>query len=525
MDPLIEAIDLISADREKHNFLLHEFVEIYTELTKSGLLLSDKHPRELRVATLTYVLAEKLASILDKEQLDKDTAEALSARLYNWNPTDSFDIGTIGIFQGLLLNLIDPEVEIDQILGELASEVARCGKEHSQQYLSPRETLLAITKQLSDLDNVLEKSIINQINALKKPAYQKIINQYLSPKIEGTHEGLSIFFNPHAADVATIEELKQVKAIQTTLESYAVLKKLYSSLNDRDTPLENLQKIEALLARHTKDCKSFPQFKTIQTLAQDQNMPKAKAQTITPVNTTLLEYQTRVTPYNNRIHALINALRENHPYHLNDPLMNVLQAINDIGGTGKKVSAEAIADDFSYHLKAADNLDSDTLAMLCDTLDAALDVHATCSIRNPNFTQNIQTLETLANKMDDKAAHKPLLRILGHALLTLACILIVVGILAAIPTGGTSLLITAAGAIGLSTATTAGITGTMVGTTGFLGAACQFFSSNKKATRLAGALHTVKEQLPKPPTNRTTEAVSPTAAPAAVETAPSTLTV
>lgn len=101
---------------------------------------------------------------------------------------------------------------------------------------------------------------------------------------------------------------------------------------------------------------------------------------------------------------------------------------------------------------------------------------------------NVRELTHLSHEVSGKSSSK--WKALGIGLLTFACAaLVVVGILAAIPTGGASLLATVAGAVGL--AATAGI-GTGVATAGIAGTAALIHGKEKG---LASAVSNFKDAL------------------------------
>ena len=171
----------------------------------------------------------------------------------------------------------------------------------------------------------------------------------------------------------------------------------------------------------------------------------------------------------------------NAPHHkkLQLPLQKVIDCVKALGvAEGAKTDSRTL---------------SDLNLVLSTSLNAFTSLNA---LRNPNknsseFKQEIKQMAALANHFNTKSSSP--WRILGNALLVLAgSILVAAGILAAIPSGGSSLLLTVVGALGLTMAVAS--VGGAVATLGVAGAGCRFFSSRKEKN-LASALLELKEKI------------------------------
>lgn len=91
---------------------------------------------------------------------------------------------------------------------------------------------------------------------------------------------------------------------------------------------------------------------------------------------------------------------------------------------------------------------------------------------------NAKELAALANHVSGQAS--PAWKALGISLLTFSCaVLVIAGVLAAIPSGGSSLLLTAIGATGLTVATAAGVGAGVVATTAIAGAGAIYYGREK----------------------------------------------
>ncbi|NSL18190.1 hypothetical protein HRQ65_07320 [Tatlockia micdadei] len=140
-----------------------------------------------------------------------------------------------------------------------------------------------------------------------------------------------------------------------------------------------------------------------------------------------------------------------------------------------------------------ENLDSRSLSDLSLVLFAAN--KAMRELDDPQKTQeNSKRLAALANNVSGKAS--PKWQALGVALMIFACAsLVVVGILAAIPSGGTSLLLSAVGAIGLTASV--GV-GAGVGAVGFVGTGMFYLGREKglakSVSQFKQSLFYVKEE-------------------------------
>ncbi|MBL7480563.1 hypothetical protein [Legionella bononiensis] len=130
-----------------------------------------------------------------------------------------------------------------------------------------------------------------------------------------------------------------------------------------------------------------------------------------------------------------------------------------ISGDQKKQQLYDSGQDVLRNIKkiAAENPDSRSLADLNATLP-----HCTYVIQNhdqpdnPEYQESMRRLASLSQHVS--GATSPGWKALGAGLMTFTCLaLIVAGVLAAIPTGGTSLLMTVVGAAGLSVGTAVGI--------------------------------------------------------------------
>ncbi|QEY52916.1 hypothetical protein [Legionella longbeachae] len=125
-----------------------------------------------------------------------------------------------------------------------------------------------------------------------------------------------------------------------------------------------------------------------------------------------------------------------------------------------------------------EHLSQNDLKDLNDVLICANATLLDCN-EKPKSMKHAQELTDLAQRVSGKPS--PGWKALGISLLTCACAaLVVIGVLAAIPSGGSSLLLTAIGSVGL--VASIGV-GAGVATTGLLGAASLFHGSEKGLAR------------------------------------------
>jgi hypothetical protein len=145
---------------------------------------------------------------------------------------------------------------------------------------------------------------------------------------------------------------------------------------------------------------------------------------------------------------------------------------------------------------AADNPDSKALSDLNTVL-----VHSKVMLqpdrKSPEFQESTRRLAGMSHEVSGRASSA--WKALGIGLLAFACIaLVVAGVLAAIPTGGSSLLLTVAGATGLSLGAAAGLGAGIVGGAALSGAASVAVGSEKglakSLSNFKAALHNMKEE-------------------------------
>lgn len=165
---------------------------------------------------------------------------------------------------------------------------------------------------------------------------------------------------------------------------------------------------------------------------------------------------------------------------LKRPIQNVINRVKALGGAeDEKVNARDLSDlnlVLSTSINAVRNPDKNTLA----------------------YKQDMKQMAALSNRMKHKSSSP--WRILGNVLLVLAsAALVAAGILAAIPSGGSSLLLSVVGAVGLTVAAAGG--GGAVAGLGLAGAGCRFFSSRKEK-KLAQALTDLQVELMGNPTDQ-----------------------
>lgn len=128
--------------------------------------------------------------------------------------------------------------------------------------------------------------------------------------------------------------------------------------------------------------------------------------------------------------------------------------------------------------------------------------HCTTLVKDnePNSTEFKESINRLASASKKVSGHSsPAWKALGAGLLTFACLaLVVVGVLAAIPTGGTSLLLTALGATGLVMGVTAGVGGAAVLGTAAMGAGALKIGREdglaNSVNKFKAALNTIKSE-------------------------------
>ncbi|MDP1602404.1 MAG: hypothetical protein Q8M03_03980 [Legionella sp.] len=119
-------------------------------------------------------------------------------------------------------------------------------------------------------------------------------------------------------------------------------------------------------------------------------------------------------------------------------------------------------------------------------------------INNPDVKESTRRLASLSQEVSGKKS--PGWKTLGAGLLTFACLaLVVAGVLAAIPTGGTSMLAAALGATGLSVGAAGTIGVTAIAGTAIAGAAAYKIGEEKGLAKsisdFKSALHDLKEPL------------------------------
>ena len=173
-------------------------------------------------------------------------------------------------------------------------------------------------------------------------------------------------------------------------------------------------------------------------------------------------------------------------------LTNLQEILQDVpkGKKGKKLFEQGEEILKQVKLIAGDhpeNLSSNDLKVLTDVL-----MYANALLKVPNNVElskiHAQELAGLAQQVSGKSS--PAWKALGIGLLTFACAaLVVVGVLAAIPSGGSSLLLTAVGAAGLAATISVGAG---VAVTGGVGAAALIHGREKG---LAKSMSQFKEKL------------------------------
>ncbi|KTD65132.1 hypothetical protein [Legionella shakespearei] len=144
---------------------------------------------------------------------------------------------------------------------------------------------------------------------------------------------------------------------------------------------------------------------------------------------------------------------------------------------------------------AADHPDSKALSDLNTVL-----VHAKVMLQpdrnSPEFQESTRRLASMSHEVSGRSSSA--WKALGIGLLAFACVaLVVAGVLAAIPSGGSSLLLTVAGATGLSLGAAAGLGAGIVGGAALSGAASVAIGSEKGLAKsifnFKSALHEIKD--------------------------------
>jgi hypothetical protein len=194
----------------------------------------------------------------------------------------------------------------------------------------------------------------------------------------------------------------------------------------------------------------------------------------TPEPVAIAEYRANLAKFESSLANYEKTIgNDDNKQKFHDMGLNVLKNIKQIAGD---------------HPEA---LDSQSLADLNAVLPHCTTILESPDLKSPAAQESLRRLASLSNEVSGKAPS--LWKTLGVGLLTFACIALVVGgILAAIPSGGSSLLLTVAGAAGLG--------GGLVGASA-IGAGVGVFYGREKGlakslTNFKSALDHIKEEEP-----------------------------
>ena len=391
------------------------------------------------------------------------------------------------------------QAHIQRVDGYTQEPLKSCKTELSlfqlkKQTLLP-QSLLAMTFEL-------ECCVKEALEAMHTRDSKKILQEHFTQQVEGfSGKGLSIFLEPNLNN-PQISSLLANNKIKHACDTYRHLRGLKEKLPGDDKTTNNqFREFATEFEQHHSYFIKYTAGKTIDGILTNIKTDQIKPSVDSSIKNSLRVSDSEHHTYNQQMKELINSWNDNQVNLYNNPrnlLIDVLKQVNNLAGTHEEVTAATIQNP-NFRLTASKSIDSKTLAILNEILLELIQIDEKNKMAKPDYSDNINNLGNLAIKVNELPTRNSSLKKLSNALFVLAAFLIIVGVIAAIPSAGASLALSAAVATAISLAAFPAAAAAVA-----TGGACRFFAKNQKE-KLVSSLVNASKSLDTPTPSSTSE--------------------